>query len=82
VLNQSGVALTAHGANGTAITNFDWWLDAIGAVRAAGFEPNAHIQAARSSTSLSKLKEATTNAYMAPPAGLLPCSPPRASPSR
>jgi HK97 family phage major capsid protein len=72
VLNQSGVTLTAHGANGTAISNFDWWLDAIGAVRAAGFEPNAHIQAPRSSTSLSKLKEATTNAYLAPPAGLLP----------
>jgi HK97 family phage major capsid protein len=72
VLNQSGITSTAHGANGTAITNFDWWLDAIGAVRAAGFEPNAHIQAPRSSTSLSKLKEATTNAYLAPPAGLLP----------
>jgi HK97 family phage major capsid protein len=72
VLNQSGVTLTAHGANGTAITNYDWWLDAIGAVRAAGFEPNAHIQAPRSSTSLSKLKEATTNAYMAAPGGLLP----------
>jgi HK97 family phage major capsid protein len=72
VLNQSGVTLTAHGANGTAITNYDWWLDAIGAVRAAGFEPNAHVQAPRSSTSLSKLKEATTNAYLAPPAGLLP----------
>jgi HK97 family phage major capsid protein len=72
VLNQSGITSTAHGANGTVISNFDWWLDAIGAVRAAGFEPNAHIQAPRSSTSLSKLKEATTNAYMAPPAGLLP----------
>jgi HK97 family phage major capsid protein len=72
VLNQSGITSTAHGANGTAITNFDWWLDAIGAVRSAGFEPNAHIQAPRSSTSLSKLKEATTNAYLAPPSGLLP----------
>jgi HK97 family phage major capsid protein len=72
VLNQSGVTLTAHGANGTAITNYDWWLDAIGAVRAAGFEPTSHIHAPRSSTSLSKLKEATTNAYMAAPAGLLP----------
>jgi HK97 family phage major capsid protein len=39
ILNQSGVTLTAHGANGTAITNYDWWLDAIGTVRAAGFEP-------------------------------------------
>ena len=72
VLNQTGVTLTDHGAAGSAITNYDWWLDAIGAVRAAGFEPNAHIQAPRSSTSLSKLKEATTNAYLAPPAGLLP----------
>jgi HK97 family phage major capsid protein len=72
VLNQSGITSTAHGAAGSAITNYDWWLDAIGAVRAAGFEPNAHIQAPRSSTSLSKLKEATTNAYLAAPAGLLP----------
>jgi HK97 family phage major capsid protein len=72
VLNQSGITSTAHGAAGSAISNYDWWLDAIGAVRAAGFEPNAHIQAPRSSTSLSKLKEATTNAYLTPPAGLLP----------
>jgi HK97 family phage major capsid protein len=72
VLNQSGITSTAHGANGTAITNYDFWLDAIGAVRAAGFEPSAHVQAPRSSTSLSKLKEATTNAYLAPPSGLLP----------
>ena len=72
VLNQSGITSTAHGAAGTVISNYDWWLDAIGAVRAAGFEPNAHVQAPRSSTSLSKLKEATTNAYMTPPAGLLP----------
>jgi HK97 family phage major capsid protein len=81
VVNQSGVTTTTHGANGTGITNYDWWLDAIGAVRAAGFEPNAHIQAPRSSTSLSKLKEATTNAYMAPPVGLLPMLTTRACPS-
>jgi HK97 family phage major capsid protein len=72
VLNQSGITTTSHGANGTAITNYDWWLDAKGAVLANNFDPNAHIQAPRSSTSLSKLKEATTNAYMAPPAGMLP----------
>jgi HK97 family phage major capsid protein len=71
VVNQTGVTLTAHGANGAAITNYDFWLDAIGALRTAGFEPNAHVQAPRSSTSLSKLKEATTNAYLAPPSGLL-----------
>jgi len=66
------VTLTDHGANGTNITNYDWWLQAIGTVRAAGFEPTAHVQAPRSSTSLSVLKEATTNAYLSPPAGLLP----------
>jgi HK97 family phage major capsid protein len=72
ILNQTGVVLTAHGANGTAITNYDWWLDAIGTVRNANFEPTSHIQAPRSSTSLSKLKEATTNAYLKRPEGLLP----------
>ncbi|MFE2558893.1 phage major capsid protein [Streptomyces sp. NPDC059352] len=72
VLNQAGVTLTAHGANGAAITNYDFWLDSVGAVRNANFEPNAQIQAPRSETSLSKLKEATTNAYLSPPAGLAP----------
>jgi HK97 family phage major capsid protein len=72
ILAQTGVVLTAHGANGAAITNYDFWLDAIGTVRNANFEPTAHIQAPRSSTSLSKLKEATTNAYMRRPDGLLP----------
>jgi HK97 family phage major capsid protein len=75
VRNQSGVTVTAHGAAGTAIsttTAYDWHLDAVGAVRAAGFEPNAHIQAPRTSTSLSKLREATTSAYLTPPANMLP----------
>ena len=75
VRNQSGVTVTTHGANGALIataTAYDWHLDAAGVVRAANFEPNAHIQAPRTSTSLSKLREATTSAYLAPPAGLLP----------
>lgn len=71
VLNQSGVTLTDHTANGANLTNYDWLLDAAGAVRAAGYEPNAHIAAPRTQTSLSKLKD-TTNAYLAPPAALLP----------
>jgi HK97 family phage major capsid protein len=75
IVNQTGVTLTAHGANGAAITNYDFHLDAVGAVRNNNFEPNAHIQAPRTSTSLSKLKEATTNAYMAPPANMLPMLP-------
>lgn len=75
VLNQSGITTTTHGANGTAITNYDWFLDAAGTVRASNFEPNSHIVAPRTTTSLSKLKEATTNAYMAPPSALLPLLP-------
>jgi HK97 family phage major capsid protein len=75
VRNQSGVTVTTHGANGALIataTAYDWHLDAAGVVRAANFAPDAHIQAPRTSTSLSKLREATTSAYLAPPAGLLP----------
>jgi HK97 family phage major capsid protein len=39
VLNQSGITTTTHGANGAAIANYDFWLTAIGAVRAAGSSP-------------------------------------------
>lgn len=70
VLNQSGITTTTHGANGAVIANYDFHLDAVGAVRNSNFEPNAQIQAPRTETSLSKLKEATTNAYLRPPAGL------------
>ncbi|MBT2491514.1 phage major capsid protein [Streptomyces sp. ISL-96] len=69
VLNASGITITTHGANGAAITNYDWWLDAVGTIRNNNFEPNAQIQAPRSETSLSKLKDAQ-NAYLAPPAAL------------
>jgi HK97 family phage major capsid protein len=72
VLNTSGITTTTHGANGAAIANYDFWLDAKGVVMGNNFEPNAHIQAPRSTTSLAKLKEATTNAYLQPPASMLP----------
>jgi len=72
VLNTSGITTTTHGANGANITNYDWFVDAAGAVLANNFDPNAHIVAPRTVTSLAKLKEATTNAYMAPPVSLLP----------
>ena len=72
VLNTSGITSTAHGANGSNITNYDWFIDAKGAVLAANFEPNSHIVAPRTVTSLGKLKEATTNAYLAPPPNMLP----------
>jgi HK97 family phage major capsid protein len=75
ILNQTGVTITTHGAAGSLITNYDWWLDAAGAVLANNFTPNAHIVAPRSVTSLAKLKEATTNAYMTPPSSLLPILP-------
>jgi HK97 family phage major capsid protein len=70
VLNQSGITTTTHGANGAVIANYDFWLDSVGTVRGNNFEPNAQIQAPRSEQSLSKLKEATTNAYLDPPAAL------------
>jgi HK97 family phage major capsid protein len=75
VLNTSGITSTAHGAAGTVIstaTAYDWHLDAAGAVRVANFAPSSHIQAPRTSTSLSKLREATTSAYLAPPPSMLP----------
>ena len=72
VLNQSGITTTSHGANGANITNYDWFIDAKGAVLSSNFAPNAHIVAPRTVTSLGKLKEATTNAYMAPPPNMLP----------
>jgi HK97 family phage major capsid protein len=75
IVNQTGVTITTHGANGTVISNYDWWLDAAGAVLASNFTPNAHIVAPRSVTSLAKLKEATTNAYLDPPSSLLPLLP-------
>ncbi|QEU91372.1 phage major capsid protein [Streptomyces kanamyceticus] len=80
VANTAGVTTTGHGANGSAISNYDFHLDAVGAVRNANFEPGAHIQAPRTNTSLSKLKEATTNAYLQPPAGMLPMLPTRQVP--
>jgi HK97 family phage major capsid protein len=75
VVNTSGITTTSHGAAGTAITTttaYDWHLDAAGVVRGNNFTPNAHIQAPRTSTSLSKLREATTSAYLAPPPNMLP----------
>jgi HK97 family phage major capsid protein len=71
VLNMTGVTLTDHGANGSNIASYDWFIDAKGSVLAANFEPNAHIVAPRTVTSLGKLKD-TTNQYLAAPPGTLP----------
>jgi HK97 family phage major capsid protein len=79
VLNTSGVTVTTHGANGatlaTAGMGYDFPLDAQGVVMGNNFTPNAHIGAPRTVVGLAKLKEATTNAYLAPPAMNLPMLP-------
>lgn len=74
VLNTPGVNITTHGANGSNITNYDWWLDAVATVRGNNFEPNAHIQAPRTSNSLAKLKD-TQGRYLEPPDSMLPMLP-------
>ena len=74
VLNTSGTTTTTHGANGAGITNYDFLLDAVNAVRSNNFEPNAHIVAPRTVTSLRKLKD-SQNRYLEPPADSLPLLP-------
>ncbi|NEW58590.1 phage major capsid protein [Nocardia cyriacigeorgica] len=71
VLNTSGITTTTHGANGTAISSYDWFLDAAGAVRNNNYEPTGHIVAPRTGTSLAKLKN-SQNDYLVPPATMLP----------
>lgn len=76
VLNQSGVTQTTHGANGTSLNSvtvgYDWFLDAAGSLRSNNFEPNGHIVAPRTVTTLRKIRQGTTSAYLAPPEGLPP----------
>jgi HK97 family phage major capsid protein len=71
VLNTSGVTQTSHGANGTALSNYDWFLEAAGLLRDANFEPNAHIVAPRTATELALLKNSLGD-YLHPPSSLLP----------
>ncbi|WP_051046970.1 phage major capsid protein [Nocardia asiatica] len=80
LLNTSGITVTSHGANGAALNTYDWFLDAIGVVRASNYEPSAVILAPRSITSLSKLKD-SQGAYLAPPAGLPPILPTKQVPT-
>ncbi|MGV9870141.1 phage major capsid protein [Rhodococcus koreensis] len=74
VRNTAGVTVTAHGTDGTAITDYDWLLDAQGTVLGNNFQPTAHIAAPRTATSLGKLKDTQGN-YLTPPAQLLPILP-------
>jgi len=73
VLNTPGVTTTSHGANGSAISalSYDFLLQAVNTVRANNFEPNAHIVAPKTVTSLRTLKD-TMERYLQPPADSLP----------
>lgn len=69
LLNTAGVPITNHGANGTALPDYDWILDSIGTVRQNNFEPSAVLLAPRSQTKLSKIKD-TSGRYLDAPANL------------
>jgi HK97 family phage major capsid protein len=74
ILNQTGVTLTVHGANGSVIGSppaagtmgWEFLAQAVGILRGANFEPNAQIMAPRTVQSLGLLRD-TTNQYIAPP---------------
>lgn len=70
VLNTSGITVTNHGTNGTAV-GYDFLLDAAGIVASYNFTPNAHIVASRTATSLGKSKDTAGN-YLTAPSSLLP----------
>ncbi|MGB2951078.1 MAG: phage major capsid protein [Rhodococcus sp. (in: high G+C Gram-positive bacteria)] len=70
LLNVAAIPVLSHGANGGAV-NYDFLLQAAGAVRAANYEPTAHIVSTRSALSLQSAKD-STGAYLAAPQGLLP----------
>jgi HK97 family phage major capsid protein len=74
VLNQTGVTLTAHGANGSVIGSppaagtmgWEFAAQSVGVVRANNFDPGAQIMAPRTDQSLGLLRD-TTNQFLAPP---------------
>src|SRR5206468_1890093 len=77
ILNQTGVTLTAHGANGSVIgsppaagtVGWEFLVDDVATVRNSNYEPNAQLMAPRTPQSLSKLRD-TTNQYIQPPSYL------------
>ncbi|CAM3752530.1 phage major capsid protein [Smaragdicoccus niigatensis] len=71
LLNTPGITTTTHGTNGTTISNYDWFLDAVLSVRSHNYRPTAHIVAPRTSTSLAKLKD-SQGRYLQAPEGMLP----------
>ncbi|AYJ47511.1 phage major capsid protein [Rhodococcus sp. P1Y] len=69
LVNTPGVPKVAHGANGTAITNYDWLIQAVGNVAAQNFIPTAQIASPRTATALALLKNSQGD-YLAGPAHL------------
>lgn len=69
--NVPAVPRVSHGANGTAVTNYDWFIQAYGNVLGRNFLPTAQIGSPRTATSLALLKN-TQGDYLAPPANLPP----------
>jgi HK97 family phage major capsid protein len=66
IRGQPNVTIQSLGANGAAITSYDWLVDAMAAVRSNNLEPNAVIYSSRTQQELSKLKDAQSR-YLAPP---------------
>ncbi|CCQ15934.1 Major capsid protein HK97 [Rhodococcus sp. AW25M09] len=71
LVNVPEVPKINHGANGTAVTNWDWLIQAQGNVLSENFNPTAHIGSPRTATSLALLKNSQGD-YLAPPANLSP----------
>lgn len=73
VLNQAGVTITAHGTNGTSISElgYDALIDAEGVVSAANHTPTGTILAPAIETGLRKARGVTDGQYLLPPAGMV-----------
>ncbi|GGG01800.1 phage capsid protein [Rhodococcoides trifolii] len=71
IANTAGVLQVAHGANGTALSNYDWLISAEGVIRANNWEPTAHIASPRTATNLALLKD-SQGRYLDAPSTLAP----------
>ncbi|MEA2551804.1 MAG: hypothetical protein QOE25_1573 [Actinomycetota bacterium] len=71
VRNQTGVTVTSHGTNGSAVSalGYNALIDSTSAVRTSNHEPSGVIYAPRTEQGLAKLVD-TTGQYITPPAML------------
>lgn len=67
VRNQPGVTVQSLGANGAVPTSWDALVDAVAAVQAANFQPNAAIYSPRAGATFAKLKDNTGQPLQRPP---------------